>query len=105
MKSEELSRLLRETDPAAVLVPGAVLARVVQSVSDINWTVWSVPPSHCFLIDRATLYKHVEQEELALPPDHLLPPTVLLLERPGAEELAGSPSVLLARYWRLLFHV
>src|SRR6476469_1117187 len=105
MKSEELSRLLRETDPAAVLVPGPVLARVVQSVADLKWTVWAVPHGHCFLIDRATLYKHVEQEELALPPDHLLPPTVLLLERPTADELAGPPGNLLARYWRLLFHV
>ncbi len=104
MKLEELSRLLKETDPAAVLVSGPVLARVVQNVARITWTVWSIPHSRCFVIDRATLYKHVEQEELALPPDHLLPPTVLLLERPSNDELNDPKIDIPGRYWRLLFH-
>jgi hypothetical protein len=105
MKLEELSRILREIDPAAVLVPQPVLARVVQNVAGLNWTVWAVPHSHCYLVDRATLFKNVEQEELALPPDHLLPDTVLLLERPSTDQLAGPKADLLSRYWRLLFHV
>ena len=105
MKLEELSRILREIDPAAVLVPPPVLARVVQNVAGLNWTVWSVPHSHCYLVDRATLFKNVEQEELSLPPDHLLPDTVLLLERPSTDQLAGPKADLLSRYWRLLFHV
>ncbi|MDB5313036.1 MAG: hypothetical protein JWO38_7238 [Gemmataceae bacterium] len=104
MKLEELSRILREKDPAAVLVDPAVLVRVVQNVTGITWVVWDVPHSHCFVVERHTLYKHVEQEELHLPADHHLPHAVLLLERPTAEQLNGPAKDLLSRYWQLLFH-
>ncbi|HJZ56462.1 MAG TPA: hypothetical protein VKE74_15965, partial [Gemmataceae bacterium] len=105
MKLEELSRMLREIDPAAVLVPQPVLARVVQNVAGLTWTVWTAPHSHCFLVARDVLFKNVEQEELFLPPDHLLPEKVLLLERPTADQLVGPKAELLSRYWRLLYHV
>ncbi len=105
MKLDELSQILRDVDPAAVLVPQTALARVVQNVMGITWAVWSIPHSHCLSIDRATLLDYVEQEELYLPPDHQLPETVLVLERPTNDQLAASKnSELLARYWRLLFH-
>ena len=104
MKLEELSRILRETDPAAVLVHRPVLDRVVQNVIGIAWVLWEVPHGHCFVIDRSTLYKHVEPEELNLPRAYNLPKVVLLLERPTAEQLNGPVAELLARYWRLLFH-
>ena len=105
MKLDELSRLLRAADPAAVLVPPDVMTRVIRNVSGTPWAVWRVPHAHCFPLDRYTLFGNVEQEELFLPPDHLLPETVLLLERPTADQLAGRPDDLLERYWRLLFHV
>ncbi|HVK18303.1 MAG TPA: hypothetical protein VM533_15280 [Fimbriiglobus sp.] len=105
MRLEELSRVLRATDPAAVLVAPVVLERVIQKVTGASWAVWRVPHGRCFLVDRATMYKYVEQDELDLPPDHQLPHTVLLLERPSADRLAGPREELLARYWRLLFHV
>ena len=104
MKLEELSRLLRDVDPAVVLVAESVLVRVVQNISGLNWTVWRVPHSRCLLLDRPTLYKHIEQEEL-YPLDSHPPETVLLLERPTAEQLGWKTPDLLARYWRLLFHV
>jgi hypothetical protein len=104
MKLEELSRILRDTDPAAVLVDRAVMDRVIQNVTDTSWVVWRVPHSHCFVVDRTTLYKHAEPEELNLPTDYNLPASVLLLERPTAERLGGPLKDLLGRYWRLLFH-
>jgi hypothetical protein len=105
MKLDELSQILREVDPAAVLVPPTALARVVQNVMGITWAVWSIPHSHCLSIDRATLLDYVEQEDLYLPPDHQLPETVLVLERPSNDQLAASKnSELLSQYWRLLFH-
>src|SRR5947209_12676473 len=104
MRLEELSRVLRATDPAAVLVAPAVLHRVIRQVTGASWAVW-VAHGRCFLVDRATMYKYVEQDELDLPPDHLLPQTVLLLERPSADRLNGPREELLARYWRLLFHI
>ncbi|MDY3563257.1 hypothetical protein R5W23_004757 [Gemmata sp. JC673] len=104
MRVEELGRILRDIDPAVVLVTEPVLARVVQKVAGRTWAVWRVPHSHCFVVDRFTLFKHVEPDELQLPSDHSLPQHVLLLERPAPELLAGSRDELLGRYWRLLFH-
>ncbi|HEY3788732.1 MAG TPA: hypothetical protein VGL71_07750, partial [Urbifossiella sp.] len=104
MKLEELSRILREVEPAAVLVDSHLLARVVQSVTGVAWAVWRVPHSHCYTIDRPTLYKHVDPEEFRTSPDQPLPDPVLLLERPTADQLTGPRDALLIRYWRLLFH-
>ena len=104
MRFEELGRILRDLDPAAVLVDQPVLARVVQQVTGLTWAVWRVPHSHCFVVDRFTLFKHADPEELYLPSDHSLPQHVLLLERPSPEALSGNRDDLLGRYWRLLFH-
>jgi len=105
MKIEELSKLIRDVEPAAVLVAPAVLERVIQNVTGTSWVVWQVPHGRCFLVDRSTLFRHVEQEELYLPPDHLLPDIVLLLERPTADRLGVPKGELLGEYWRLLFHI
>ena len=104
MKLEELSRLLRQADPAAVTLTPAVMDRVIRKSTGLGWVVWSVPHRRCFLLDRFTLFKHAEQDDLDLPPDHQLPPTVLLLSRPSPDQLAGNRDELLGRYWRLLFH-
>jgi hypothetical protein len=104
MRLEELSRILREAEPAAVLIDRPVLDRVIQNVTGVNWVIWEVPHGHCFVVDRSTLYKHAEPEELHLPSDHNLPAAVLLIERPTAEQLNGPVKELLAQYWRLLFH-
>jgi hypothetical protein len=104
MKLEELSRIVRETDPAAVLVDRSVLDRVIQHVAGLAWVVWRVPHGHCFVVERSTLYRYIEPEELNLPHHYNLPAAVLLLERPTAEQLNGPVKDLLTRYWRLLFH-
>src|SRR5437763_694392 len=104
MKLEELNRTLRGVDPAAVLVARPVLERVVQNVTGLTWVLFRVPHAQCLLVDRGTLFRNVDQEELYLPPDHLLPESVLLLERPSNEVLAAPREEVLGRYWRLLFH-
>ncbi|HXD87292.1 MAG TPA: hypothetical protein VN641_12425 [Urbifossiella sp.] len=101
MKLEELSRIVREVEPAAVLVDPSVLARIV---SGDTWAVWRVPHSHCLTLDRATLHKHLDPDDLRLPKDQPLFDPVLLLERPSADQLNGPRDELLIRYWRLLFH-
>ncbi len=103
MRHEELGRILRDIDPAAVLVAGPVLERVVQQVTGLTWTAWRVPHTHCLVVDRFTLFKFVDPEDLNLPSDHSLPQHVLLLQQPTSEHLAGNRDDLLARYWRLLF--
>ncbi|MFO0795933.1 MAG: hypothetical protein U0804_00570 [Gemmataceae bacterium] len=104
MRLDELGRTLRETDPAAVLVDPPVLARVAQAEAGIGWAFWAVPHDHCWVVDRQSLFKHVERDELLLPPDYAVPDTVLLLAKPTAAELDGPPGDLLGKYWRLLFH-
>lgn len=105
MRQEELARILREADPAAVLLPPTTLGWLAQKVQGTTWAVWQVPHSHCLVVDRRTLLKHVDWDDLHLPPDHQLPEdAVLLLERPTADQLAGNQAALLGKYWRLLFH-
>lgn len=106
MKLEELSRTLRAIDPAAVLLSKPVLERVVQNVAGLNWVVWRVPHGHCLLIDRTRLWNNIDPEDLYIPPgDDRLPDTLLVLEKPTGELLAGPREEILGRYWRLLFHV
>ena len=105
MKLEELRERLKEKDAAAVLVPPAALSQLVQNVTGVSWAVWSIPHSHCLTIDRATLLQYVQPEEIARPVEDTLPETVLVLERPSADQLSASRNeALLLRYWRLLFH-
>lgn len=105
MKLSELQQALRAADPAAVLVPSRVLDRILQQVYGPPGLFRSVPHRDCCVLDRQVLFRHVEQEELALEPDQLLPSTVLLLAQPSAEELnERGPGPLLLRGWRNLFH-
>jgi hypothetical protein len=105
MNQAELQRALRATDPAAVLVSARVLERVIQEVYRLPGLVWQVPHRKSCVVDRQVLFRHVEQEELELEADRLLPDTVILLRRPSAEEInGGDPGALLVKYWRMLFH-
>jgi hypothetical protein len=104
MKLDELGRLLRDTDPAAVLVDPRLLTDVVQKVTGVMWAVYHVPHSDCFVVPQNTLFKYVGPDDLHLPADYALPDPVLLIRRPTADELNGPRDQLLGRYWRLLFH-
>lgn len=105
MTLAELQQTLTAADPAAVLVSARVLDRVIQEVCQLQGLAWTVPHRHCFVVDRHVLFRHVEQDDLILQSHQLLPPTVILLVRPGAEELSGDElGPTLRKYWRLLFH-
>lgn len=105
MKLSELQQALRAADPAAVLVAPRVLDRVIQQVSKLPSFVWQIPHRRCFVVDRHILFRHVEQDDLDLEPEQLLPPTVILLARPPAEKLnEESRDENLLKYWRRLFH-
>jgi hypothetical protein len=105
MKLSELQQALRAADSAAVLVTPRVLERVIQLEGKLPTFVWEVPHRKCYVVDRHVLFRHVEQDELNLEPDRLLPPTVILLARPAPEELNNEePEAILLTYWRRLFH-
>jgi hypothetical protein len=105
MRLADLQKTLNKADPSAVLVSPRVLERILQEVYDLPRLRWTVPHRKSCVVDRQTLFRHVDQEELALESDQLLPDTVILLQRPGAEELADPrPENLLLRCWRRLFH-
>lgn len=105
MKLSELQEELRRAEPAAILVSPRVLDRVLRQEHRLRSLVSKVPHRHCYVVDRHLLFRHVEQDELDLEPERLLPATVILLARPSPEELAaGDDKPLLLKYWRRLFH-
>lgn len=105
MKLTELLLELRTADPAAILVSPRVLDRVIRQEHQLGNLLWRVPHRDCYVVDRHVLFRHVEQDELSLEPERLLPSTVILLAEPGSEELAASDSrPLFLKYWRRLFH-
>ena len=105
MELDELKRAIDATDPAAVLVAPRILRRVLQAEFNVPYLLVHVPHERCYAFDRQAVFRAVEQDELELEPDRLLPATVILLARPSPEELVSRGSnALLSRYWRLLFH-
>lgn len=105
MKLAELQQAVRAADPATVLVTPTVLHRVIQQECKLPALLLEVPHRKSFVVDRHILFRHVEQEELDLEPDRLLPATVILLAQPAPEHLtAQKRDALFLEYWRLLFH-
>jgi len=101
----ELQKTLRAVEPAAVLVPPRALENIVKQ----SWNLsgyWTVPHQTNFIIDRPTLFRHVDQEDLVLGPDELLQSaTVILLAMPSSDVVLNEPNdSLLLKYWQELFH-
>src|SRR5579883_3090523 len=106
MRLAELQQALRAADPAAVLVPARVLERLIQGQNQLSALFGQVPHRKSYVIDRPTLYRYVDPDELELEPDRLLPYTVILLARPTEPNYLTTVDrgdVLLS-YWQLLFH-
>ena len=85
MRLAELQHILRTADSAAVLVSPSVLDRLIQGQNQLSNLFGPVPHRKCYVVDRATLYRYVEPDELELEPDRLLPSTVILLVAALAE--------------------
>jgi hypothetical protein len=105
MTLEELKEALLAADPAAVLVPGHLLARVIRQVHDLPAQVINVPHRNSCILDRAVLLRHVELDDLDLGPYRLLPSKVILLARPPLDRRNSlERETTLLKYWRRLFH-
>jgi hypothetical protein len=102
---DELKRAIDAADPAAVLVAPRILRRVIQAEFNVPYMLVQVPHQRCYPFDRQAVFRSVEQDELELEPDRLLPPTVILLARPSPEDFETRRSdAILSKYWRMLFH-
>lgn len=105
LELEELERLVRAAEPAALFVPPRILRRVIKLDCGITSIGLQVPHRKSYVIGRSALQPLVDLDELGLKPGTTLPPTLLLLARPAPERLAGVPRPqALVKYWRLLFH-
>jgi hypothetical protein len=105
MTLDELKEALLATDPAAVLVSPHLLARVIREVQHLPAQTISVPHRKSYIIDRGTLFRHVEMDDLDLGPDRMLPSTVILLARPPLDRRSAlEHEATLRTYWRRLFH-
>jgi hypothetical protein len=106
MRLAELQQALRAADPAAVLVSPRVLERLIQGQNQLSTLFGQVPHRQSYVIDRPTLYRYVDPDELELEPDRLLPSTVILLARPSSPNYLTTVDrgEILLSYWRRLFH-
>src|SRR5215472_6361045 len=106
MRLAELQQALRAADAAAVLVLPRVLERLIQGQNQLSSLFGQVPHRHSYVIDRPTLYRFVDPDELELEPDRLLPSPVILLARPSAPNYLNTTEreAILLTYWRRLFH-
>jgi hypothetical protein len=106
MRLAELQQVLRAADPAAVLVPRRVLERLIQEQNQLSNLFGQVPHRKSYVIDRPTLYRFIDPDDLELEPDRLLPSTVILLSRPSSPNTLNTldRETILLTYWRRLFH-
>jgi hypothetical protein len=105
MTPADLQKALHNVEPAAVLVSARVLENMIRQTGQMSGLFWHVPHRKSFIVDRQTLFRHVDQDELLLGPDQILPMTVLLLAWPDKKELESADrGALLLKYWQRLFH-
>ena len=64
MRLAELQQALRAADPAAVLVSSRVLERLIQGQNQLSNFFGPVPHRKTYVVDRPTLYRYVEPDEL-----------------------------------------
>src|SRR5688500_14859129 len=104
MTARELQEIMQAVEPAAVLVAPNVLDRIIRHTLKLPAWMWKVPHDQAFIVERQFLFRYVEQEDLLLKHDQLLPATVLLFPVPEAASDSGERAALLLDYWRRLFH-
>ena len=84
----KLDEILEAADPGAVMVARPVLDRLLLIAWKQPPLVGQVPHRDFVVMDRQILVNRVDSSELLIPSDRNLPREVLVLERPGEEELS-----------------
>lgn len=102
---EALQRAVRAADPAAFLVLPRILRRVIKRDRRLGGFGLKVPHRKSYLIERGRLLDIIDYSDLGVDEGFVLPKQVLLLTRPGPQDLLDWPAGrLLIRCWRLVFH-
>jgi hypothetical protein len=101
---KRLARLLRDTDPRAVLVAPRVLRRVIKASHGLGGFAFGVPHQQCYTIERDPLLELVAPIELGVVPDDLQPRLILIPEPPEKALRQAPFEQLLVMIWRALFH-
>jgi hypothetical protein len=101
----KLEAILRDADPAVVLVPQRILRRVIKRACSLGGLGLQVPHRKCFVGDRDVLLQIADRTELGVPAGRDLPGTLVLLAEMDPAAMAALPAAeVTRRYWRLLFH-
>ncbi|MHC4876335.1 MAG: hypothetical protein ACYTGL_07540 [Planctomycetota bacterium] len=102
---DEARRALSAVEPRAFLVLPRVLRRVVKAECELPALTIQVPHRKSWIIDRSSLLRHVELDELGLEPHDEPPPKAILIARPDDRHIESlSQNQLRMLIWRLLFH-
>jgi hypothetical protein len=100
-----LERAVCAADPAVILVIPRIVRRVIRQQCELPGLGLKVPHRKSFVIRREPLLQICDRTELGLPDGAELPPQVILIARPDPDKLAAmTPSDVLLRCWRLVFH-
>ena len=102
---EALQRTICAADPAAFLVLPRILRRVIKQDRRLGGFGLKVPHRKSYLIERERLLEIIDTSDLGVAEGFALPEQILLLTRPGPQDLLDWPADrLLIRCWRLIFH-
>lgn len=102
LSAADIERLAQGVDPTVRLVPPRVVRRVIKRVARIPGLGLQVPHRKSFSCTWAAYVNAVDGLAPGVAPAGNV---VLLLEQPSRRALAAlSPSELVLRYWRRLFH-
>jgi hypothetical protein len=106
LSARDLEQLLREVEPAALLVPARILRRVIKKDCGLGGLGLRVPHRKSYILRRDNLLAIATPRELDLEPGTALPEVVMLFPIPSDARLGKSPAgEVLLRYWGLLFHL
>lgn len=104
MDALDLERALAAAEARPILLDARVLRRVIKRHRHLPGFGLQVPHARCYAISRDELLALATPGELGRPASDL-PPEVILLPRPDADDLARTPlAEMLARLHRYAFH-
>ncbi len=101
----ELARVVREVDPGAFVVAGRIVRRAIRFDRELSSLTVRVPHWWSFTLSLDQTLRVIDRAELGVSLGENLPPRIILLAAPEAEDLAAcSRGGGLREGWRALFH-